>query len=145
MKHATKLALAFGAFAALAAVPTAAQDRGPRGQERFERLDADSSGDISFEEFKAMFSNRIDLDEADADDNGQLTVAEIADHIQRKRAERAATRLIERFDANGDGELSVAEIEDRQQKRFALLDRNNDGKLTEEEMPRRMRGDRGRW
>jgi len=58
------------------------------------------------------------------------------------RAERMARRLIERFDTNGDGVLTAAEVESRQKKMFALLDRNDDGKIEKDEMPRRKFG---RW
>ena len=44
---------------------------------------------------------------------------------------------------NGDGELTKAEIENRQKKQFALLDKNDDGKITADELPRR--GKKGGW
>jgi Ca2+-binding EF-hand superfamily protein len=141
MKNRTKLAVTFIALAGLTGTAMA-QDRGDRGmrgdrQDRFERLDADTSGDITFEEFKAMFDGRMRLSQADADGDGKLTVAEVADHIQHIRAERMAERLIQRLDADGDGTLSLAEIESRQQKRFALMDRNDDGVLSADEMRHR--------
>ena len=72
-----------------------------------------------------------------------MTVAEIASEIERMRAERMARRIVERFDADGDGMLTVAEIESRQKKMFALLDRNDDGKIVKEEMPRGKFGRQG--
>ncbi len=110
---------------------------GPGGHMRLERADADNSGDVTFEEFAAVMNER--MGDADADKDGKMTVAEIADQIERMRAERMARRLIERFDTDGDGALTKAEIESRQKKMFALLDRNDDGKIVQEEM----RGGRG--
>ena len=64
------------------------------------------------------------------------------------RAERMAQRIVERFDTDGDGMLTAAEIESRQKKMFALLDRNDDGKVEKDEMPRgkfRHGDGGGRW
>ncbi len=147
MNTSTKLAMAFLAVATTAGAPAFADEkpegRAERGKQRFERTDADSSGDITFEEFAAAMKIRIS--NADKDGDGKMTVAEIAADIVRMRAERAAERMIERFDADGDGMLTLVEIETQQKKMFALLDRNNDGKIVAEEMPRREReGDRER-
>ena len=139
-----KLALAFLALAgasgsALAAdKPQRGDGQRHGGMMRFERADTDSSGDVTFEEFAAAMNKRIGT--ADADKDGKMTVAEIASEIERMRAERMARRIVERFDADGDGALTVAEIEGRQKKMFALLDRNDDGKIAADEMPRGKRG-----
>ena len=146
MKKSTKLALAFLAFAGLAGSQAIAEEqRGERMQrgDRFERLDADKSGDISFEEFSARFQERIGS--ADADGDGKITVEEMADHILRQRAERQARRMIERFDVNGDGALALDEIESRHKKRFAMMDRNDDGVLQKDELRRSRKGERGGW
>lgn len=142
MKKSTKIALTFLAIAGAAgSVTTALAQDGKRGGMRFERTDADSSGDISFEEFAAAMKNRVGS--ADKDGDGKMTVGEIAAEIERMRAERMARRLVERFDADGDGALTMAEIESRQKKMFALMDRNDDGKIVKDEMPRRWHGRRG--
>jgi hypothetical protein len=140
MKKSTKLAIAFLALAGAAGSTAYAADgegdagKWHRGVMRFDRLDADKNGDISFDEFAAAMDRR--MGQADADHDGKMTVAEIASEIERMRAERMARRIVERFDANGDGAVTKAEIESRQKKRFALLDRNDDGKISKEEMPR---------
>lgn len=142
MKISMKLAMAFLAVATTAGTSAFAndrpRDRGERGNFRFERADADSSGDVTYEEFAAAMKSRIG--DADKDGDGKMTVAELASEIERMRAERMARRLIERFDADGDGMLTAVEIESRQKKMFALMDRNDDGKIMPEEMQRR--GDR---
>jgi Ca2+-binding EF-hand superfamily protein len=76
--------------------------------------------------------------------DGKMTVAEIASEIERMRAERRAQRIVDRFDTDGDGMLTAAEIESRQKKMFALMDRNDDGKVVKEEMPQRKNVRRGR-
>lgn len=143
MTTSTKLAMAFLAVATASGSQALASDRSERGERngfRFERADADSSGDVTFEEFAAAMNSRIG--NADADGDGKMTVAEIASEIERMRAERMARRIVERFDSDGDGMLTAAEIEARQKKMFARMDRNDDGKIVPEEMPRR--GDRRR-
>lgn len=138
MKTSIKLAMAFAAVAAAVGTGAVAAEQrqgGNRMAQRLERADTDNSGDVSFEEFKAAMDKR--LGNADADHDGKITVAELAAEIERMRAERMAQRIIRRFDTNGDGVLTAAEVEGRQKKIFALLDRNDDGKIEQSEMPRR--------
>ena len=141
MKKSTKIALTFLAIAGAAGSTAFAADRDGRQGMRFERMDADSSGDVTFEEFAAAMKNRIG--DADADKDGKMTVGEIASEIERMRAERMARRIVQRFDTDGDGALTTAEIESRQKKMFALRDRNDDGRIVKEEMPRRWQGRQG--
>lgn len=150
MKTSTKLALAFLGLASLAGGVAYAEGRhGPDGKGamlRFDRLDADQSGDITFDEFAAMLKSRIR--NADANNDGKMTVEELAAEIEKMRAERMAKRLIERFDTDGDGMLTTAEVEARQKKMFALMDRNDDGKIVPDELPSgkwRRHGGFGRW
>ncbi len=159
MKTMTRTALAFIALSAAIGGSAMAQDNAapaPQAQDdmkpgrggpgaRFDRMDTDSNGTISFEEFAAMMNGRIG--DADANKDGELTVEEIATAIENRRAERMAQRMIARFDNDGDGKLMVSEIENRQKKMFAMMDRNDDGQISKEEMPRRMgkggHGERG--
>ncbi len=152
MKMKTSLAAAFLAFAGAAASTSAgaqqapaapgAGNAAPRAQgQRFERLDADSNGAISFEEFAAAMGTRISG--ADADTDGTLTVEEIAAQLQKEHFRRQAERMIRRFDTNGDGKLTTAEIESRQRKVFALADRDDSGALERDEMRRGGREGRG--
>jgi len=143
MKTSTKLSLAFLTFAGLvsgvayAAGPDggAGAPGGRGGMMRFDRLDTDNSGDVTFEEFSAMLKSRVG--EADANKDGKITVDELAAEIEKIRAERVAQRLIDRFDTNGDGMLTAGEVDSRQEKMFALLDKNDDGKIEKDEMPQR--------
>jgi EF hand domain-containing protein len=156
MKTSTKLSLAFLTFAGL--VSGAAYAAGPDGDGsggaggpggrgammRFDRMDTDSSGDVTFEEFSAMLKSRVG--DADADKDGKITVDELAAEIEKIRAERMAQRLIDRFDTDGDGVLTAAEVDSRQKKMFALLDKNDDGKIEKDEMPQNKGGRWGhRW
>lgn len=143
MKTSTKIAIAFVTLAGLAGTTAMAADRYGKMreraefgmQQRIEQADADKSGDISLEEFTAAFKERFA--NADANKDGKLTVAEIAAEIERQRTERMASRFLDRFDVNNDGELTAEEIDSRQQKIFALMDSNDDGKIAVDEMPHR--------
>ena len=147
MKKTTTIALAFVALAGLAGGTAIAKDgygkfrdHREHAGKRFERADTDSSGDLSFEEFSAAFQDRIGG--TDANKDGVMTVEEIANEIMRRRAERMAKRIVERFDTDGDGQLTTAEIESQQRKLFALLDRNDDGKVEMDEARRHHFGGR---
>ena len=148
MRKSVKLAIAFATLAGMAGSVAYAKE-GPRRQHgpggfQFERADTDNSGDITFEEFAAAMSKRIGFADADANSDGSLTVEEIAAEMQRQRDLKRAQRMVERFDTDDDGVLSLAEIENHQRKVFALMDRNDDGVVAEDELPRRDRGDRRR-
>lgn len=125
-------------------VALADSDRGSRAEradERFERLDADSSGGVTFVEFQAPIMERFN--EADANDDGVVNAEEVAAAIDGRRAERVAGRMIERFDIDGDEQVSADEIVRIQEKLFALADRDDSGEVSEDELPRRFAGGHG--
>jgi Ca2+-binding EF-hand superfamily protein len=147
MKRNLKIALAFlalaGAVGGTAAYARDGWGGGRHGGERaggfmpsLKQADLDNNGEITLEEFTKVATERFTS--ADADKNGQLTVAEVSAEIQKMRNERMATRVIERLDGNGDGVLTTAEVENARGKLFALMDRNDDGKIAGNELPRRM-------
>jgi Ca2+-binding EF-hand superfamily protein len=146
MKRNLTIALAFVALAGAVAGTAYARDGGGRhhgGGERagammpsLDLADADKNGEITLEEFTKVATERFTT--ADADKNGQLTVAEVSAEIEKMRSERMATRMIERLDGNGDGTLSAEEAQSGQKKIFALMDRNDDGKIAANERPRGM-------
>jgi Ca2+-binding EF-hand superfamily protein len=151
MKTTTKYALAFTTLASFAGVAyaqnsTSQNKAGPPvmgfGMMALENMDADKTGDVTFDEFKKAAGDRFVL--ADANKDGKVTVEEIAAAIEKMRAERMAKRMINRFDVDGDGALTQAEIETNQQELYALLDKNNDGKLVQEEMKHKRKGGFGR-
>jgi hypothetical protein len=94
MKISTKLAMAFLAVATAGGSSAFADDetrgRDERDNFRFERSDADSGGDITYEEFAAAMGKRIGA--AASNGGGKMTVAEIAAEIERMRAERMEPR-----------------------------------------------------
>ncbi|MCY3811707.1 MAG: hypothetical protein OXH15_07935 [Gammaproteobacteria bacterium] len=130
---------------------------------RFAAADADSDGSVSLSEFEAADlgpEHRLDrqvrrapwqfrgpgrrgdgpgqvFDEADTDDNGELSKAEfeaMPDAVSRL----AKRRLFSRLDENDDASLTRDEFAPRY-NRLAALDANSDGQVTRDEMPRRFR------
>ena len=85
----------------------------------FKMMDADSSGTVSSEEYRALaqdiagehdLSKELAKDHADMDldGDGKLTLAEFKGHFSFMNA---AAKMIELGDSNGDGKLSMAELQ----------------------------------
>jgi hypothetical protein len=148
MKKSTKMALAFIALSTSLGGAAFADKRQGAGfgmggmMGRLDLADADNNGEITFEEFSKAANDRFTL--ADVNKDGKVTVEEMAAAIEKMRAERMAARMIKRFDADNDGSVTLAEIQNGQKEVYALLDRNDDGKLVGDEMPRKGKRHMGR-
>ncbi|GBE44845.1 EF hand [bacterium BMS3Bbin10] len=100
------------------------------------RADADKDGAISFDEVKAMRGARF----AEFDRNKDSAVSpEEIEAVVRQRVERITKRIIRRFDKDRDGTITQDEFNRFAVERFSWLDLNDDGKVSRDEMPRRMR------
>ena len=128
------LALAgLSAFSALSPVALAAPiDR------VINKLDTDSDGQVSREEFAA--SDRSMVKRMDSNGDGVVTLDEINARIEEHQAEMARkadkmkSRVQEHFaeaDSNGDG---IVTKEEAQSAMFARIDADGDGFLTAQEM-----------
>lgn len=93
-----------------------------RTRERFARLDRNSDGVIDTSEIEAALSERMAA-RRNAHGNGP-----------------AGQALMRIFDVDRDGKITKAEFLDRVKKRFAQFDLNNDGRLTDDDLPPLMRG-----
>jgi EF-hand domain pair len=151
MKKSTKMALAFLALSTSLGGAALADKRDGAGfgmgghggmMGRIDQADADNNGEITFEEFSKAAGDRFTL--ADVDKDGKVTVEEMAAAIEKMRAERMAKRMIDRFDVDKDGSVTLVEIQTGQKEVYALMDRNDDGKLVKDEMPRKGKGHMGR-
>lgn len=143
MKKSTKLAFTFVTLASL--VGTAAyaeQDKGGDMRDgsrwRLQKAVRDSDGGINFDQFSEAMNPQ--LKKILADNGGKVTVEQLAAALEKARFERMAKRMIERYDSKGEGVLTQEDVTARQKKMFALLDKNNDGKIGKNELPKR--GDR---
>lgn len=99
-------------------------DAAPRG-------DADGDGKLSLTEFQATAQKR--LMRADKDADGKLSLQEWLARPAATKAKHDPTKQFNRLDANKDSQLDAAELEALVKRRFAALDKNADGALSEEE------------
>ncbi|OWK22296.1 hypothetical protein AJ88_08130 [Mesorhizobium amorphae CCBAU 01583] len=139
MRKSTKLALAFAALAGAVGTTAYAENNASAKMRddmmmRLDKTMRDSNGTITFDQFSDAMNAR--LKKMVADNGGKLTVAQLADALEKARYERMAKRIIERYDTRGDGTLTTDDITSRQKKVFAMLDRNNDGKIEKSELPK---------
>ena len=92
-----------------------------RTRERFARLDRNSDGVIDSAEVEAGIAART------------------GDRGDRMR-EMMLQRMLGRFDTNRDSKIGKDEFLDRVKKEFARADLNNDGRITDDDLPPMMRG-----
>jgi Ca2+-binding EF-hand superfamily protein len=147
MRKTTGLALAFVALAgAVGTTAYAENNASARMREgmmmRLDKAMKDSNGTISFDQFSDVMNAR--LKKLVADNGGKLTVAQLADALEKARFEEMAKRIVARYDTKGDGTLTTEDITGREKKVFAMLDRNNDGKIERNELPKNGRMGRHR-
>lgn len=152
MKNSTKMALGFLALSTVLGGAAMADMKYKGGHSmggghggmmgRLDQADADKNGEITLEEFTKAAGDRFTL--ADADKDGRVTVEEMAAAIEKMRAERMAQRMVDRFDADDDGAVTLAEMQTSQKEIYAVMDRNDDGKLAGDELKRKGKGHMGR-
>jgi Ca2+-binding EF-hand superfamily protein len=141
------LALGVGATAALAASPApagapaagdASASMTPQGmpfaptiEQVFEMLDGDHDGVVTLAEALKGIGQHFDM--VDQNKDGTLDTAEFESWFGRANPE-AARFFLSLYDIDGDGKVTRAEFENPVKKRFALFDRNDDGKVTPDEL-----------
>lgn len=123
--------------------PDGRDGRDGRGGGMFSRLDTNNDGAITEDEFLSRSGGIVTR--FDANKDGTVSKEEIEAAVA-ERVRRRVERMMAPFDANEDGSVSQEEFDSYRKKRFALLDRNNDGKVEQKEarvMMRMMGGHRG--
>ncbi|PWK75721.1 hypothetical protein [Aminobacter sp. AP02] len=145
MKTSTTLALAFIALAGVAGTAYAEQNggdgmRGP-GKMRLQKAMKDAGGSLTFDQFSAAMDTR--LKKIVADNGGKVTVEQLAAALEKARFEEMAKRIMSRYASDSDGTLTTDAIQSREKKMFALMDRNDDGKVAQDELPRHGPGRHG--
>ena len=112
----------------------------PRSERSFARLDADSDGKVTVNEWKPKAERRfLRLDD---DRDGTVTTAEI-DAWLKRGIERRKERMLSRLDQNKDGSVTRGEVDAYVDALFNGADGDKDGGLTlaeiRENAPRRAR------
>ncbi len=141
-----KLLIAAGATAALAspfilnanAFPGGGKG-GKFGEKFIERMDTNGDGAVTQAEIDAKHAEKFA--EFDANKDGQLSEAEFSALEEARRQERHKAHF-QRIDADGNNVVSADEFGGRSSKMFERFDKNNDGKLTADEMSKRGKGHR---
>jgi Ca2+-binding EF-hand superfamily protein len=139
MRTTSKLALAFVALAGAVGTTAYAENNASAKMRegtmmRLNKAMNDANGAITFDQFSDAMNAR--LKKLVADNGGKLTVAQLADALEKARFERMVKRIVARYDSKGDGTLTTDDITGREKKVFAMLDKNNDGKIEKSELPK---------
>ena len=104
------------------------------------RLDLNGDGGISPVEAGAVGTVRFLR--LDSDGDGIITEAEMQERMQKRAAERVAKKFA-MMDRNGDGRVERAEFDEIGTARFVRMDTDGDGRVSREEF-RAQRHGRGR-
>jgi len=120
-----------------------------KAQERFNAIDTNHDGKLSYAEIQNNPKHRERFDKADLNHDGGLSQDELKqahEQHKQKRQERrgqmrekmqAVKEKMQRLDTDKDQALTRAEIGNEMPKlleNFSIIDGNNDGKITREEM-----------
>jgi len=120
-----------------------------KAQERFQTLDANRDGKLSYVELQNNPKHRERFDKADLNHDGGLSQDEIKQGHQEKKRQRqerlakghekmqAVRQKMQALDVNKDQAFTRAELGSSMPKlteNFSIIDGNNDGKITREEM-----------
>jgi len=103
----------------------------------FERIDADADGVVTRAEFDAELAAR--QAGLDANNDGAVTFEEARAFREAQREVRARERFM-RLDRDGNGIVTTAEVSANKLRLFTYLDRNEDGAVERDELPRRRMG-----
>lgn len=95
-----------------------------RTRERFAAIDKNSDGELDLAEIEASFTSRM------GERMGRMGM----------RPDEMGERMMRRFDANKDGKVTKDEFLAHIRKAFAEMDLDNDGRITDDDLPPMMRG-----
>jgi len=105
------------------------------GKGRFMKFfDTNKDGVVNMAEFETAAAKRFER--MDADGSGELSREEFREHIRNRRHERKQKHF-ERMDTNGNGSVERAEFfahkQARAERKFARMDKNGDGSVSKQE------------
>ncbi len=132
MKTATYISAIVLTAVAVTGTSVMAKGPGDRQPATFQELDADGNGEITKAELEAHRNQRFTA--ADSDGDGKLSVEEMQNAAQAKAADRT-NKMFEKYDANQDGFLSEDELPKprRGAKMFDRIDADGNGSISEQE------------
>lgn len=142
LKSALIALLALAPALSFAATATSAA-KGARLADQFRRADSDANGLLSRAEAERSAPRLAKaFDAVDTNHDGQISPEEVrawrkASRTGRRAAPNRFDQIFAKADGDGDGALSRAEAQNglpRVAKKFDLIDRDHDGRVTREEM-----------
>ncbi len=105
----------------------------PRVHNMLKQFDTDQDGKISREEFAAKRAKGFER--VDTDKSGTLSLEEMKARCKNERCTQMVTKRFAKLDKNNDG--SVAKDEFANMTMFNRLDKDKDGYISESELPGR--------
>lgn len=132
MKTATLISAMLATAVAVTGTSVLAKGQRDRQVPTFQELDADGDGQVTQAELEAHRNQRYT--QADSDGDGQISVQEMQAAAQQNANERV-TKMFEKLDANQDGFLSDDELPKprRGAKMFERIDADGNGAISEQE------------
>ena len=127
MKRTTFALTAITGVALLSAHALAVEPTLPRNPKVFGKLDTDSDGKITPQELKPKAERR--LLRLDADNNHEVTAAEIDAYLQ-KRLEQRREQILRRMDGDKNGVITVLELDRLVDEIFNSADTDKDGGIS---------------
>ena len=110
--------------------------RGAMLTEKFDAIDTDKDGKLSYAELEA--NRKAEFDAADSNKDGALNADELSARALARFQEKLADRtqaMLDNMDNDGNGSLSEDEMgEGPGMRNFARIDGDNDGFVTKEEI-----------
>jgi len=113
------------------AAPHAGPKHGKQLDGWFQKLDVNKDEKLSRQEFDAPKSEMFDR--ADANKDSIVTLTEMKQGAEARRAQHRANRFSQ-LDKNADGRVTKDEVPRMPERRFTALDTNNDGAISEVEL-----------
>ena len=112
------------------------EGRGAMLAEKFDAIDTDKDGKLSYAELEAH--RKAEFDAADTNKDGALSADELSARALARFQEKLADRtqaMLDNMDNDGNGSLSEDEMgEGPGMRNFARIDADNDGFVTKEEI-----------
>ncbi|WP_120495756.1 EF-hand domain-containing protein [Kiloniella sp. EL199] len=106
---------------------------GGKWKKNFEEVDANGDGQITQQEIANAQATKFS--QADLNNDGSISLTEMQEAITKHIAERTK-RKFDKMDADNSGGITAEEFNSRINKMVEHLDRNNDGIITQDEMPK---------
>jgi len=126
MKKLIILSCLLSIFAIDAKAALTQEEKKERLEKRFNKMDANNNGKVSYKEFTAKMKKKFQ--KFDQDSNGILSHDEFVNAWKHK-----GKKAFKKLDTDNSGSITASEFNAKKEKRFKKMDKNEDGVLSSEE------------